>query len=265
MVENIKEKGSEVRIVFRRTSEDQLKIEDKNQQPQLILVNNTSSGEFPPNLSHEATVRVINYVYGTGEDPNQLYAQLVDSPTPVSNKNSNTRTDEALKQPSEQNKRAETNEPNKQDDQNTKQSLSELNGDGSRIDLKVWVASVSDHGSSKVLQTGKLADDSVEYTPPFIIFDSKDARPLEPGKMYSLRNVKDNYYEEQDRIQVVIDDSSDILSFGIPSDVPEAISDTNSDHEKYKNLADAAADHLEAGLTSSESPEDALSDQYRDQ
>jgi len=264
MVENIKQKGSEVSIVFTRSSEDQLKIKNKKQQPQLILVDNSFSGEFSPNQSHEATVRVVNYVYGTGEDPNQLYAQLVDSSTPVSNKNLNTRTDEDLKQPSNQDKKAKTNEINKRDDQNTKQSLSDLNGDGSRIDLKVWVASVSDHGSSKVLQTGKLADDSVEHTPSFIIFDSKNVRPLESGKLYSLRNVKDNYYEEQDRIQIVIDDFSDTLSYGKPSGAPEAISTTNTDHKTYDNFADATADHLEAGLSPSESPEDALSDQYRD-
>ena len=264
MANDIKQKGSEVRIVFTKTNEDKFKVENKKERAQLILVNNSLSERFSPNQLHEATVRVINYVYGTGGNPNQLYAQLIDSPTPVSDKTSNTGSGRSLNQLSDRHSKANTTKSNNQDNQHIKRSLSELSGDGSRISLKVWIVSVSSHSSSVVLQTGKLADDSVDYTPPFIIFDSKDVQPLESGKLYSLRNVKDNYYEAQDRIQVVIDDSSDVLSFGIPNNVPEVVSSVNSDHETYKNLADAAADHLEAGLSSSESPEDALSDQYRD-
>lgn len=259
MDEDLRKKGAKVSICFSRTINDTLQIENKEAHPQLIPVGDGISVEkIPPDQPHEVTVKVMNFVYGTGGDPNKLYAKFLDSPTATSDVEAGT---DRLS-----NKQAKSDMTSQSDEQNNQtdpQPLNELSGDGSRIDLKVWVASVSDHGSSKVLQTGNLADDSVEHTPPFIIFDGQNVQPLKSKKLYLLCNVKDNYYEEQDRIQVVIDDYSNIVSHGRPSGAPDSISTSKSDHETYNNLADAAADQLEAGLSPSESPEEALSDEYR--
>jgi len=262
MADNITEKGAEATVKFHKTVNNSLKIENKKDSTQLIPVNDKLAADnISPEMSHKGLVRVVNYVYGTGEDPNQLYAELLESPTPVSTTKTDTDKSQSVKKRPSRNKKGHTNKVNGQD---APKSLSELSGNDSRINLKAWVASVSDHGSSKVLQTGNLADDSVEHTPPFIIFDGKDVQSLKPEKLYLFRNVKDNYYEEQNRVQVVIDDYSDVVSHGKPSGAPDTITTTKSDHETYKNLGDAAADHLKAGLRPSESPEDVLSDKYRD-
>lgn len=262
MTEDITEKGAEVKIHFHKTDQGSLKLEKKEDPPQLIPVNNERSMDnISPNQSHKGLVRVVNYVYGTGDNPNHLYVKFLDSPTPTPTTETNTSRDQSVNKCSTHDNERETNEVNEQDDP---QPLSELSGSGSRIDLKVWVASVSDHNSSKVLQTGNLADDSVEHTPPFIIFDGRDAQPLKSKKLYLLRNVKDNYYEEQDKVQVVIDNYSEVFSHGRPTGAPDSITTSKSDHKTYNNLADAAADQLEAGLSPSEAPDDALSDKYRD-
>lgn len=262
MAGNITDKGAEVMVKFHRTNDNSLKIENKEDPTQLIPVNDElATDNIQPDQSHKELVRVVNYVYGTGENPNQLYAKLLESPTPVPTTETDTNKSQPVKKSPSHNKKGQTDEVNDQDDP---RSLGALSGNNSRIDLKAWVASVSDHGSSKVLQTGNLADDSVEHTPPFIIFDGRDVQPLKPEKLYLFRNVKDNYYEEQDRVQVVIDDYSDVVSHGKPSGAPDTVTATKSDHETYKNLGDAAADHLKAGLRPSEAPEDALSDKYRD-
>lgn len=262
MTEEVTEKGAEVKIHFHKTGSGSLKLEEKEDHPRLIPINDElSTNNIPPNQSHKGLVRVVNYVYGTGDSPNHLYVKFLDSPTPTSTTETNTNRDQSVNKRSTHNNQRRTNEVDEQDDP---QPLSELSGSGSRIDLKVWVASVSDHNSSKVVQTGNLADDSVEHTPPFIIFDGRDVQPLKSKELYLLRNVKDNYYEEQDKVQVVIDNYSEVVSQGKPNGAPDSITMSKSDHKTYDNLADAAADQLEAGLSPSEAPDDALSDKYRD-
>lgn len=254
---NIKvtEKGCEGPIHFYRNSDGQLELATDEAQPVIISADRSGlADDLVPEKEYEVSIKVVNFVYGTGGNPNRLYAEFVDSPSP-SLSDIDSRTDR-------QSKRKQRDSNIDQDDSRT---LSELTGDGSRIDLQVWVDSVSGHRSPEVLQTGNLADDSVSHTPPFVTFEDGNVQRLEARKFYTLQNVKDNYYERKDRIQVVIDKHSNITSHDAPGDPPESMIDSKFDDDTYDSLSDAAVDHMDAGLRSSEAPEDFLDRKHRNQ
>lgn len=248
-------------LTVRRTADRDLQILDWETEARLSLTNvDGTADELVPNQYYELTIRVGNYTYGMDTDPDRVYATLEDGPERLETPNAPTKhpRKEPTKQP--------TNAPRKQSKTDTaagkpRRTLKDLSGDGDRIDLVVWVADVSGSASDAVLQIGHLADYSVDHTPPFITFDNAGTKKLQPRKRYLLRNVKDNYYEKHDRVQVVIDGRSEILERK-SGNMPDSMTDRDFKNDHYGSVSDIAAVQLEEGLGPMETPEDSLDRNY---
>lgn len=87
---------------------------------------------------------------------------------------------------------------------NDSTKLSEFRGDGDWKDVTLWFNKEIDLNSHKPCQKGYVGDGSTDEKRVLVLSQEADVPRFEAGKQYRLENVKDQYYEPFDEIQVAV-------------------------------------------------------------